>query len=53
MNANEWFDNLLFQITQYQGIGEFYICGDFNGRCHRGEMEDFIEGADHLPERQI
>ena len=50
-NFNEFFDNLLFQVSQYQDIAEFYICGDFNARY--GDMADFIEGVDQLPERQI
>ena len=51
VNANDFFDNLLFQISQYQDLGAFYICGDFNARC--GDMSDFIEGVDHLPERHV
>ena len=51
VNANEFFNNLLIQVSQYQDIAEFYICGDFNARC--GDMADFIEGVDQLPERQI
>ena len=51
VNANDFFDNLLFQVSQYQDIAEFYICGDFNARC--GDMADYIEGVDHLPVRQV
>ena len=50
VNASDFFDNLLCQISQYQQIGSFYICGDFklkfNARC--GDATDFIEGVDNL-----
>ena len=51
VNANDFFDNLLCQISQYQDIGSFYICGDFNARC--GDATDFIEGVDQLPQRTV
>ena len=51
VNASDYFDNLLFHISQYQEMGTFYICGDFNARC--GDMSDFIEGVDCLPERNV
>ena len=49
VNANDFFDNLLCQISRFQDIGSFYICGDFNARC--GDATDFIEGVDNLPIR--
>ena len=32
-------------------LADFYICGDFN--AHYGDMADFTEGVDQLPERQV
>ena len=45
--ANDYFDNLLCQISQYQDINPFYMCGHFNARC--GDLSDFIKGIDNLP----
>ena len=34
------------QISRFQDIGSFYICGDFNARC--ADATDFITGVDKL-----
>ena len=47
----EYFDNLLCQISEYQNIGPFCICGDFSARC--GDSSDFIDGVDKLPLRSV
>ena len=51
VNPNEYFDNLLCQKSEYQNIGPFCICGDFNVRC--GDSSDFIDGIDKLPFRSV
>lgn len=50
-DVNSFYDHLLTGVYQYQNIGSLYVCGDFNSRC--GELDDFIVGVDHLPERDI
>ena len=51
VNVDEFFDTLLTKIYQYQGMGQYYICGDFNSRL--GDLVDYIEGVDEVPPRDI
>jgi hypothetical protein len=39
------------QVHQYQNDGFLVLGGDFNARC--GVLEDFIEGADDVPPREV
>ena len=47
-NVDEFVDTLLTKIYQYQGMGEYYICGDFNSRL--GDLVGYIEGVDEVPQ---
>ena len=40
VNAQEFFDHLLTNIYEFQHLGKFVICGDFNSRI--ADMSDFI-----------
>lgn len=51
VSAQEFYDHLLTNIYEYQPLGQFIICGDFNSRI--GDMPDFIEGVDMLPDRDV
>ena len=51
VNASEFYNNLLGQIYKFQGDGIVCVMGDFNSRC--GDLEDFIEGVDNIPTRQV
>ena len=51
VDVNEFFDNLLSDLYQFQNFGLCFICGDFNGRC--GDLEDFIAGVDNIYRRQV
>ena len=51
VDAEEFYDKLLANIYEYQHLGKFIICGDFNSRM--GDMADFIEGVDTIQERNI
>ena len=51
VDAEEFYDKLLANIYEYQHLGKFIICGDFNSRL--GDMADFIEGVDTIQERNI
>ena len=51
VNVDEFFDNLLTKVYQYQNMGQYYICGDFNSRL--GDLVDYIEGVDEVPPRDI
>ena len=44
VSAQEFTDHLLTNIYDFQHLGKFIICGDFNSRI--GDMPDFIEGVD-------
>ena len=44
-------DSLLSQVYMYQNYGNVYLCGFFNCRC--GELEDFLEGVDDVPDRDV
>ena len=46
-----FYSTLTTHIHQYQNEGFLILGGDFNGRC--GAHEDYIEGADNLPPREI
>ena len=47
----EYFDSLLTKVYQYQSMGQYYICGDFNSRL--GDLVDYIEGVDDVPPRDV
>ena len=49
-DPDEFFTTLLTQIYEYQSLGKFYICGDFNS--YLGDALDFIEGVDLVPSRE-
>lgn len=51
VDGQQFFDNLLSQIYEFQNHAKIYICGDFNSRC--GDLKDFIEGVDMLPCRDV
>ena len=51
VNSHEFYDQLLTNIYEYQHLGQFIICGDFNSRI--GDMADYIEGFDTLPSRNV
>ena len=51
VSAHEFYDQLLTNIYEYQHLGQFIICGDFNSRI--GDMPDYIEGVDFLPEKNV
>ena len=51
VNVDEFFDTLLTKVYQYQNMGQYYICGDFNSRL--GDLVDYIEGVDDLPQKDI
>ena len=51
VNVDECFDNLLTKKYQYQGMGQYYICGDFNSRL--GDLVEYIEGVDEVPPKDI
>ena len=51
VNVDEFFDTLLTKIYQYQGMGQYYICNDFNSRL--GDLVDYNEGVDEVPPRDI
>ena len=51
VNVDEFFDNLLTKVYQYQNMGQYYTCGDFNSRL--GDLVDYIEGVDEVPPRDI
>ena len=51
VNVDEFFDNLLTKVYQYQNMGQYYICGDFNSRL--GDLVDYIEGVNEVPPRDI
>lgn len=51
VDGNEYFDQLLSNIFEYQHLGNFCILGDFNARI--ADMADCIEGVDQIPGREI
>ena len=51
VDVQSFFDNLLCNVYSFQGIGPFFIMGDFNARC--GNSCDYIEGVDDICERQV
>ena len=51
VNVDDFFYTLLTKIYQYQGMGQYYICGDFNSRL--GDLVDYIEGVDEVRPRDI
>ena len=42
---------LLTNIYEYQHLGQFIICSDFNSMIC--DMPDYIEGVGFLPERNV
>ena len=51
VNVYEFYDALITQVYQYQNMGSYFICGDFNSRC--GSSLDYVEGVDDVPSRDI
>ena len=51
VSAQEFYDQLLTNIYEYQHLGKFILCGDFNSRI--GDMADFIEGVDVIQDRNV
>ncbi|CAC5421696.1 unnamed protein product [Mytilus coruscus] len=51
VNVYEFLESLMTQIYTIPNGNQFYLCGDFNSRC--GDLNDFVEGVDTLPERQV
>jgi hypothetical protein len=51
VDANEFYEQLLANVYQYQTMGSFIICGDLNSRC--SAMDDVIRGVDEIEERHI
>jgi hypothetical protein len=51
IDVNDYFDHLLSSIYVYQNDGLIFLCGDFNARI--GDNNDFIEGIDVIPEREV
>ena len=51
LEAEEFYNELLTQVYQYQGADVVCVAGDFNGRC--GELPDYIEGADEVMPREV
>ena len=51
VNVHDFYDKLLTNIYEYQHLGQFIICGDFNSRI--GDMPDHIEGVDSIPSRNV
>ena len=51
VDAQSFYEQLLTHVYTYQDMGDFIIMGDFNSRC--GDQEDFIEGVDSVPVRNI
>ena len=50
IDASEYFDMLLAQVSEYQNIGRMVIGGNFNSRC--SDVSDYIEGVDDVCERK-
>ncbi|CAC5417977.1 unnamed protein product [Mytilus coruscus] len=51
VNVYEFLESLMTQMYTIPKGNQFYLCGDFNSRC--GDLNDFVEGVDTLPERQV
>lgn len=51
VSAQEFYDQLLTNIYEYQHLRKFILCGDFNSRI--GGMADFIEGVDVIQDRHV
>jgi hypothetical protein len=49
VNAQDFYDELLKQVHNYQNMAPFIICGDFNSRT--GCKQDIVEGVDEVCER--
>ena len=49
VNAQDYYDELLKQVYQYQDGELFFLCGDFNSRI--GAKLDFVEGVDDVSQR--
>ena len=48
----EFYDHLKSTMHEFQDIGTFWICGDFNARC--GHLTDTIDSANNsIPDRVI
>ncbi|CAC5403302.1 unnamed protein product [Mytilus coruscus] len=51
VNVFEFLESPMTQMYTISNGNQFYLCGDFNSRC--GDLYDFVEGVDTLPERQV
>lgn len=51
INAEDYFNTLMYNIYEFQNDSLITVCGDFNARI--GDNDDFIAGVDTLPERDI
>ncbi|CAG2223305.1 unnamed protein product [Mytilus edulis] len=51
VNVHEFLESLMSQMYTIPKGNQFYLCRDFNSRC--GDLNDFVEGIDTLPERQV
>ena len=51
VSAQEFYDQLLTNRYEFQHLGKFIICGDFNSRI--GDTPDFIEGVDKIQETNV
>ena len=49
IDANEFFDTLLYQVHMYYKNSVFVLCGDYNSRC--SNLDDNIPGVDKFVER--
>ena len=54
VSAQEFYDQLLTQIYEYQHMEKFHLFGDFNTTGSRiGDMSAFIEGVDTVQEMHV
>ncbi|CAC5399218.1 unnamed protein product [Mytilus coruscus] len=51
VNVYEFLESLMTQIYTIPNGKQFYLCENFTSRC--GDLNDFVEGVDTLPERQV
>lgn len=50
VDPQAFYDTLITQVYQYQDMGPYYLCGDFNSRL--GELND-CHGEDNIQERDV
>ena len=51
VNAEDFFQTLMYNIYEFQNNSLITVFGDFNARV--GNAEDFIAGVDDIPERDV